>query len=144
MIHVRRLLAQFGSRRVMIAAVGRRVLLVEDDESMRPAVERLLKAYSFECSSYASAEELLAQGPGEDAACAISDLMLPAMSGLDMLAEMRARGGWPPLVLVTAHDRPGLREEAVRRGAAGYLAKPFHAASLVAALESAIANARPR
>ena len=63
--------------------------------------------------------------------------MLPAMSGLDMLAEMRARGGWPPLVLVTAHDRPGLREEAVRRGAAGYLAKPFHGTSLVAALESA-------
>jgi FixJ family two-component response regulator len=127
----------------MVGAVNRRVLLVEDDESMRQAVERLLNAYDFECSVYASAEELLAQGGGEGAACVVSDLMLPAMSGLDMLAEMRARGGWPPLVLVTAHDRPGLCEEAVRHGAAGYLAKPFHGAALVAAVESAIQGATP-
>ena len=127
----------------MVAAVGRRVLLVEDDESLRQAVERLLNAYAFECTVYASAEELLARGAGDGAACVVSDLMLPAMSGLDMLDEMRVRGGWPPLVLVTAHDRPGLREEAVRRGAAGYLAKPFHGAALVAAVESAIEGATP-
>lgn len=124
--------------------MGRRVLLVEDDESMRTAVERLLNAHHFECSVYASAEELLAQGVGDDAACVVSDLMLPAMSGLEMLDEMRTRGGWPPLVLVTAHDRPGLREEAVRHGAAGYLAKPFNGVALVAAVESAIEGARPR
>lgn len=126
-----------------VGAIGRRVLLVEDDESMRTAVERLLNAYHFECSVYASAEELLARGVGDDAACVVSDLMLPAMSGLEMLSEMRARGGWPPLVLVTAHDRPGLREEAVRRGAAGYLAKPFEGAALVAAVRSAIDSAGP-
>ena len=126
-----------------VSAIGRRVLLVEDDGSMRTAVERLLNAYHFECSVYASAEELLAQGASDDAACVISDLMLPAMSGLDMLDVMRARGGWPPLVLVTAHDRPGLREEALRHGAAGYLAKPFGGAALVAAVRSAIDSARP-
>jgi FixJ family two-component response regulator len=128
---------------VAVGTVNRRVLLVEDDESMRQAVERLLNAYHFECTAYASAEDLLAHGAGDGAACVVSDLMLPAMSGLDMLAEMHARGGWPPLVLVTAHDRPGLRDEAVRRGAAGYLAKPFHGAALVAAVESAIEGARP-
>ncbi len=126
-----------------VGTVNRRVLLVEDDESLRQAVERLLNAYYFECSVCASAEELLAQGAGVGAACVVSDLMLPAMSGLDLLAEMRARGGWPPLVLVTAHDRPGLREEAMRRGAAGYLAKPFQGAALVASVESAIESARP-
>ena len=126
-----------------VGAISRRVLLVEDDESMRTAVERLLGAYHFECSVYASAEELLAQGADADAACVVSDLMLPAMSGLEMLDELHARGGWPPLVLVTAHDRPGLREEALRHGAAGYLAKPFHGAALVAAVRSAIDSARP-
>jgi FixJ family two-component response regulator len=126
-----------------VAAVGRWVLLVEDDESMRQAVERLLKAYDFKCSVFASAEELLAQGAVAGAACVVSDLMLPAMSGLDLLDEMRARGGWPPLVLVTAHERPGLREEAMRHGAAGYLAKPFRGAALVAAVESAIEGASP-
>jgi FixJ family two-component response regulator len=126
-----------------VGAVGRRVLLVEDDESMRTAVERLLNAYRFECIAYASAEELLATGAGDGAACVVSDLMLPAMSGLKMLDEMRTRGGWPPLALVTAHDRPGLCEEAMQHGAAGYLAKPFHGAALVAAVESAIRGARP-
>jgi FixJ family two-component response regulator len=125
-----------------VSAIGRRVLLVEDDESMRTAVERLLNAYHFECSVYASAEELLAQGVGDDAACVVSDLMLPAMSGLEMLDEMRAQGGWPPLVLVTAHDRPGRREEAMQHGAAGYLAKPFNGAALVAAVKSAIEGAK--
>jgi FixJ family two-component response regulator len=118
--------------------------LVEDDESMRTAVERLLSAYHFECSVYASAEALLAQGVGADAVCVVSDLMLPTMSGLEMLDEMRARGGWPPFVLITAHDRTGLREEAVRRGASGYLAKPFEGTALVAAVRTAIDSAVPR
>ena len=81
------------------------------------------------------------RAPGEGAACVVSDLMLPDMSGLDMLAEMRARGSWPPLVLVTAHDRPGLAEQARRSGAAGYLAKPFEGAALVEAIRSALSFA---
>jgi FixJ family two-component response regulator len=127
---------------MVVGTVNRRVFLVEDDESKRQAVERLPNAYHFECTAHASAEDLLAQGAGDGAACVVSDLMLPAMSGLDMLAEMRSRGGWPPLVLVTAHDRPGLCDEALRRGAAGYLAKPFHGTALVAAVESAIESAK--
>jgi FixJ family two-component response regulator len=127
----------------MVVAAGRRVLLVEDDESLRQAVERLLNAHQFECIAYASAEELLSQGAGEGAACVVSDLMLPSMSGLDMLDTMRAQGGWPPLVLVTAHDRPGRREEAMRHGAAAYLAKPFEGTALVAAVRSAIDSAGP-
>jgi FixJ family two-component response regulator len=120
------------------------VILVEDDESMRKALERLLNAHHFECSAYASAEALLAEGAGEGADCVVSDLMLPGMSGLEMLDEMRLRGGWPPLVLVTGYDRPGLCEEAVRRGAAGYLPKPVRGEALVAAVGSAIKGARPR
>lgn len=118
----------------MVQARGRLILLVEDDESMRSALQRLLNAFGFDCDVFASAESLLASGPGEGAACVVSDLKLPAMSGLDLLREMRARGGWPPLILITAHDKPGLSEHSLRRGAAAYLPKPFAGTALVQAI----------
>jgi FixJ family two-component response regulator len=126
-----------------MAITGRKVLVVEDDDSMREAIERLLGAVGFECTAYASAEALLAGSTGEGAVCLVSDLRLPAMSGLELLAELRARGGWPPLILITAHDAPGLREEAARRGAAAYLVKPFRGTALLDAVKAAIEPARP-
>ena len=110
---------------------GPKVIVVEDDDSMREAIERLLDAAGFECSAYASAEALLAWDKLEEAACIVSDLRLPATSGLDLLAQLRTRGGYPPLILITAHDAPGLREEAMKRGAAAYLAKPFRGTALI-------------
>ena len=69
--------------------------------------------------------------------CAVSDFDLPAMSGLDLLESMREQGGWPPLILITGHDAPGLGEEARRRGVAAYLCKPFPASALMQAIYEA-------
>ena len=115
------------------------VLVVEDDDSMREAIARLLQAADFEAVAYASAEALLAAGAdvGAGAACVISDFKLPAMSGLDLLSELRTRGGWPPVILITAHDSASMRDEARRRGAAAYLAKPFQGHALLAAIRNA-------
>jgi two-component system response regulator FixJ len=60
------------------------------------------------------------------------------MSGLELLVELRARGLRVPLILITAYDEPGLAQEAARRGAAGYLVKPFHGTALLAAVRAAI------
>jgi FixJ family two-component response regulator len=120
------------------------VLVVEDDDSMRAAIERLLGAGGFACRSYASAEALLAGDVAGDAACLVSDLKLPAMSGLQLLGVLRDRGGWPPLVLITAHDAPGLREEAARCGATAYLVKPFAGVALLQAVKAAIGPEMPR
>lgn len=117
------------------------VLLVEDDDSLRGALARLLCASGFRCEAFASAEALLARGGAEGAACVVTDLRLPAMSGLELLVELQRRGGWPPLVLITAHDAPGLREDVLRRGAADYLVKPFPGAALLATLRSVMATA---
>jgi FixJ family two-component response regulator len=98
---------------------------------MREAIERLLDAAGFECSAYASAEALLACDQREGTACIVSDLRMGAMSGLELLAQLRTRGERTPLILITAHDAPGQREEAMKRGAAGYLAKPFRGTALI-------------
>ncbi len=105
---------------------------------MREAIKCLLDAAGVECAAYASAESMLASGRGEGAACVVSDLRLPAMSGLDLLAELRARAGGPPFILITAHDAPGLGKEAMRRGAAAYLAKPFRGTVLLDVVKAAI------
>jgi FixJ family two-component response regulator len=114
------------------------VLVVEDDDSMRQAIERLLNVANFPTAVYSSAEELLAVGPVEGDACVVSDLKLPAMSGLELLAELRARGWCRPLILITAHDSPAVQKEAKQSGVAAYLAKPFLGSALVAAIKVAL------
>jgi len=113
------------------------VLVVDDDDSMRQAIERLLHAAGLGTRAYPSAEALLAESLVEGAACIVSDFQLPTMSGLELLAELRARGNRTPVIVVTAHDTPALRREAIRRGASAYLAKPFRGSDLLAAIEAA-------
>jgi FixJ family two-component response regulator len=121
--------------------IGPNVLLVEDDPSMREAIERLLGAAGFVCSAYSSAEALLAECCPEGVACVISDLRLPAMTGLELFDELRTRGWILPLILITAHDVPGRRREAMGHGAAAYLVKPFRGTSLLEAIRAVIAPA---
>ena len=122
-----------------VAAVeGLKVFVVDDDDSMREAIARLLGAAGYSHGSFASAEDFLASDAIEDTACVVSDLRLPGMSGLALLAELRARGVRAPLILITAHDRPGLGDEARRAGAAACLAKPFPGAVLLDSVKAAI------
>ena len=94
--------------------------------------------------AYDSAEALLAGGFGGSAACVVCDVRLPAMSGFELLAALRARD-WPvPLILITAYDEPGLAEKARGLGAAGYLVKPFHGTTLLAAVRAVVRHAPTR
>ena len=127
----------------MVLGPGGTVLVVEDDDSMREAIERLLSAAGFGCAVYASADALLARGVDEDSACVISDLRLPGMSGLELLATLREQDIPLPFILITAHDTPGLRQKAMSCGAAAYLAKPFRGTTLLEAVRRAIEPAPP-
>jgi len=121
-----------------------KVIVVEDDDSMREAIERLLGAAGIGCTAFASAEAMLADSAAGGAACVVSDFKLPSKSGLELLAELRARHSSPPLILITAHDAPGLRDEALQGGAADYLVKPFRGTALLASIQAATAAAGTR
>ncbi|MDM0019517.1 response regulator transcription factor [Variovorax saccharolyticus] len=114
------------------------VLVVDDDDSMRQAIRRLLNAAGLKTQTFASAEALLDGGPVAGAACVVSDFKLPGLSGLELLTELRRQGHWPPVIVVTAHDTPELRAEAMRRGASAYLSKPFHGKDLLEAIDAAV------
>lgn len=115
------------------------VLVIEDDESVRRAIQRLLNASGISTATYASAEALLAVGPSSSDKCVISDLTLPGLSGLELLVELRKRGCVQPVILITAHDSTSMRDEAERCGVAALLPKPFHGVTLLAAIDAAIA-----
>ena len=121
-----------------------KILVVEDDASMREAIESLLAAAAVDSLMYETAEALLADSVSADAAaCVVSDLKLPGMSGLELLSELRLRGAGSPVILITAHDSPALRAEAARRGVAAYLAKPFLGRELLTAIRDATASSIP-
>lgn len=110
---------------------GGMVVVIEDDESMRDALEGLLEAAGMRTAVYRCAEDLLASRALDEARCIVSDVRLPAMSGLELVSELRRRGPRPPVILITAHDSPAMRNEAARRGAAAYLPKPFDGIALL-------------
>jgi FixJ family two-component response regulator len=104
------------------------------------SLQRLLKQ-PLASAVYESAEQVLASDACDDAACVVSDQKLPGMSGLELLAEMRARNVTLPFILITANDSPGVRAEAIARGAM-YLAKPLLGGELLDAIEAATEGTR--
>jgi FixJ family two-component response regulator len=108
-----------------------KVLLVEDDASVRKAIMRLLRAAGFEGIAFETAEAMLVSGQAESAGCVVSDIHLPAMSGLELTGKLRQSHTDLPTILMTAFDTPGLRERALSRGAAAYLVKPFDGTALL-------------
>ena len=124
----------------MVVSQAGTILVAEDDDSMREAIEQLLNAAGFECEAFSSATALLKRGVGQESVCVISDLKLPGMSGLELLGVLKERNPSTPFILITAHDAPGLREKAMRNGAAAYLAKPFRGTALLDIINTAIAT----
>jgi FixJ family two-component response regulator len=111
------------------------VFIVEDDEGMREALDHLLCVAGFRTVVYGSAEALLNEVDTERPLCVISDLHLPAMSGLELLSELSRRSEQPPMIVITAHDSASTRQEAARLGASAYLAKPFTSLALLTAID---------
>jgi FixJ family two-component response regulator len=120
-----------------------KVLVIDDDDSTLRALQRLLETAGLPTVGYEAAEQVLASDACDDAACVVSDQRLPGMSGLELLAEMRARNVTLPFILITANDSPGVRAEASARGAM-YLTKPFSGGELLDAIEAATDGSRRR
>src|SRR5215475_15932030 len=101
------------------------VAVIEDDESYRLAVQRLLKSAGFSVQSFASAEDFLGSGRQRDTGCLITDIRMPGMSGLDLQAKLNSDHCPIPTIFITAHGDEEMRLQAMRAGAVKFLAKPF-------------------
>ena len=114
------------------------VLVVEDNEGMRAAIDNLLDVAGFSGICYSSAESLIAEDRMKEALCVICDINLPAMSGFEFQAVLNSRNVDLPIIFIAAKDTLAVRNKAKRCGAA-FLAKPFPGSALLAAIESVAA-----
>ena len=99
------------------------VAVVDDDESACRALSRLLRAEGIQPVSYLSAEAFLADTKRPLFDCLVLDIQLGGMSGIDLHRQLRSSGSSTPVIYVTAHDEPEMREQALSVGCAAYFRK---------------------
>jgi FixJ family two-component response regulator len=117
---------------------GKMVAVIEDDESYRVAVQRLLKSEGFSVQSFASAEEFLSSGQQHKTGCLITDIRMPGMSGLDLQANLNADHCPIPTIFITAHGDEDMRLQAMRGGAVKFMVKPFDCGILLESVRAAL------
>jgi len=101
------------------------IAIVEDEEMVRTALERLLKTSGYPVAAFVSAEAFLSSGPLREVRCLIADIRMPGMSGLDLQSRLNDEGCPIPIIFITAHGDERMRIRAMRAGATAFLTKPF-------------------
>jgi FixJ family two-component response regulator len=114
------------------------VAVVEDDESYRVALQRLLKSAGLSVLAFASAEDFLTSGKQLETGCLIADIRMPGMSGLDLQAKLNADHCPIPTIFISGHGDEKMRLQAMRGGAVKFLAKPFDDAILLESVRTAL------
>ena len=116
----------------------RLVAVIDDDELLRDALRRLLKASGLGAISFESAEDLLNSGRLPEIACLIADVRMPGLTGLELQAKLKAERCPIPVVFITAHGDAEMRIHAMREGAVEFLSKPFDDAVLLEIVHTAL------
>src|ERR1700692_2700337 len=117
------------------------VMIVDDDDSIRRAVRRLMKSYGVAVETFASAEEFLGSDRLAKTSCLILDIHMPGMNGLELQKRLVASGSVGPIIFITAFPDDGARSQAINAGAAGSLAKPFSDDELLNCIHAVLENA---
>jgi len=118
------------------------IAVVDDEESVCKAVVRVLQAAGFSARAFGSGAEFLESWHFDRPDCLILDLQMPGLSGTEVQQSLKMAGATFPIVIITAHDSPTLREECMGAGAAEYLCKPLDIRALVKAVSQVISPKR--
>jgi FixJ family two-component response regulator len=117
------------------------VAILEDEEPVRRALDRVLRA-SFLCTAaYGRGEDFLADLPALDPDCVLLDLNMPGLGGFETQRRLAEASPNVPVVVLTARDEPDTRERAMAAGASAFLSKPVDSHLLLDAIFRAIAKA---
>ena len=125
----------------MTVAAGK-VIVVDDDDSVRRSLRRLLTGVGYEVEEFASAEEFLDRASGEEPACAVLDLAMPGMDGLALQRELVSSKLPLGLVFLSGHGDIPASVTAMKQGAVDFLTKPIDENALLPAIEKALVGAR--
>ena len=116
------------------------IAIVDDDQSVQSALQELIEADGLSAKCFGSAEEFLESGLQRKAACLITDIRMPGMSGLELQAKLKSDGCKTPIIFITAHGDARVRIQAMREGAVEFLMKPFDDQILLDRVRAAFAR----
>ena len=119
------------------------ILIIDDDASMRKALERLLRSMGYRTRTFCSAQEFLdTDFQSDSVACIVLDVKMPGMSGTDLQKELRKRDLPFPIGFITGHGTIPMSVQAMKHGAVDFLEKPFDEHALVQAISRAVEKGR--
>jgi FixJ family two-component response regulator len=113
------------------------VAIVDDEDAVRRALERLLRSAGIDPEVFPSGETFLASLASHKPDCVVLDLHMPGVTGFDVQLRLNASGFHLPVIVITGHDSAESRERVRALGAAAYLRKPVGAKILLDAIERA-------
>jgi FixJ family two-component response regulator len=114
------------------------VFVVDDDNSVRKSLARLIRSMGLNVETFASADAFLDRNPYEGPACLILDVRMPGLSGLDLQKELTASGQMPSIIFLTGHGNIPMSVQAMKAGAVEFLEKPVEDQVLLDAVHQAI------
>ena len=103
----------------------RLIAVVDDEESVRRAFARMLRTSPFDVETFASGQEFLDSLKDHRPDCVVLDLQMPGLTGRDVQRQLSLAQIHLPIIVVTAHDQPSLREQCLAEGAVAYEPKPL-------------------
>ena len=116
------------------------VAIVDDDESVRSALQGLIRVLGVPALAFASAEEFLDSGEQQHTACLIADIQLPGISGLELQSRLNTNHRRIPIIFITAHGDEDMRMQALRAGAVEFLMKPLDSKALLQRVRVALTD----
>jgi FixJ family two-component response regulator len=117
---------------------GPLISIVDDDESVRNALDDLVRSAGYRAQGFPSAEAFLSSPYARDTACLILDVRMPGMNGLDLQRTIVAANWEIPIIFITSHANDDAHARALEAGAVGFLYKPFRDDELLNAMEAAL------
>ena len=118
------------------------ISIVDDDQSFRDSMRRLLKSLGYTVAVFPSAAEFLASPKLAATACLVADVHMPAITGVELYGQLIEAGYAIPTILVTAYPDDGVQERMLTLGVECYLRKPFEEAHLISCLRSVFARGK--
>lgn len=120
------------------------IYIVDDDASLRAALDSLFRSVGFETRVFGAAADFLAAPLGDAPGCLVLDIRLPGVSGLDFQQQLAEQGVRVPVVLMTGHGDIPMSVRGMKAGAVDFLTKPFREQDMLDAVTTAIARDRAR
>jgi FixJ family two-component response regulator len=116
------------------------ISIVDDDQSFRDSMRRLLRSLNYAVAVFPSAAEFLASPELASTACLVADIQMPAMTGVELYEHLIETGHAIPTILVTGYPNDGVRQRMLTLGVECYLPKPLEEAVLIDCLRSAVSR----